>query len=245
MRSENEHQDGGESAGRLPPVERKSLARQVTESLRQAILTGRYKPGETIVEDEVAAFMQTSRGPVRDALARLSLEGLVVREPNRRASVASMSRQDLEEVGTLRLSLELLALKFAVENATEADLATLDRYIGELETLLRTQFAIQEAVDLDLRIHETMVRASRHTRIISFWQSLRSQIWFIIFSHNLYDIGGFPRDGAALHRLIVEAIRRRDLEVGQRELERHLQATYVNLLARYDQREGSSGDRGV
>jgi DNA-binding GntR family transcriptional regulator len=174
-------------------------------------------------------------------LARLAHEGLVVREPNRRATVASMSRQDLEEVGTLRLALELLALKFAVENATADDLATLDGYVSELHALLGSSFTIQEAVDLDLRIHEALVSASRHSRIISFWQSLRSQIWLIIFSHNLYDIGGFPREGAVLHGLIVDAVRRRDLATGQRELEKHLQATFSNLVARYEERKGVVG----
>src|SRR5947207_14871595 len=76
----------------LQPAERRSLADNVVERIRDLILRGALAPGQLLREEALARSLQVSRGPVRDALAQLSREGLVIRQPNRRATVARLTR---------------------------------------------------------------------------------------------------------------------------------------------------------
>ena len=224
----------------LTPVARSSLAHEVAKKLRREILAGNIRPGEPILEQEISAVMQTSRGPVRDALIRLEHEGLIVREPNRSAVVASMTVEDVEEVCTLRLSLETLALRYAMERTDEEDFASLHRANEMLRESLATAFSLQEAVDYDLQFHEELVKSARHKRVLSMWQSIKPQIWFLIFSRNAYAIENF-REGVRSHAELVEQIRRRDREGGKANLQRHLEIAYATLLALY-QKIHSAGE---
>src|SRR6185503_14103153 len=99
------------------------LADSIRGRLRDAILTGGFAPGEHLREVEIAAKYDVSRGPVREALLQLEREGLVLLRRNRGAVVARLSRADLDEVYSLRLALERLAVVEAARHGTEADFA--------------------------------------------------------------------------------------------------------------------------
>src|ERR1700694_4324682 len=91
-----------------------SLAHSIRSRLREAILRGDFASGAHLREVEIAERYQVSRGPVREALAQLEQEGLVILRRNRGAVVARLSRTDLEEVYSLRLALERVATARAV-----------------------------------------------------------------------------------------------------------------------------------
>jgi DNA-binding GntR family transcriptional regulator len=205
---------------------------EVVKKLRREILIGNIKPGERILEQEISAKMRTSRGPVRDALIQLEHEGLVVREPNHSAVVASMSIDDVEEVCSLRLSLEFLALRYAMDRTQEEDYQRLFAAVDALHEALQKDFSLQQAVDLDLHFHEELVKSSRHNRVISMWQSIRPQIWFLVFSRNAFAIENFE-ESVRSHRQLVEDIRARNVESARRNLQDHLNIAYANLLTQY------------
>ena len=92
---------------------RRVLADEVTDDLRDAIVSHELEPGRKLTEDELAAQLGVSRGPVREALMRLEREGLVVIERHRGATIASWNRQDIEEIYSLRGALEELAIEWA------------------------------------------------------------------------------------------------------------------------------------
>jgi DNA-binding GntR family transcriptional regulator len=197
----------------LTPVQRSSLALEVAKKLRREILTGNIQPGERILEQEISQVMRTSRGPVRDALVRLEHEGLVVREPNRSAVVANMTVDDVEEVCSLRLSLEMLALRYAMERTQEEDFARLHRAGQLLRDCLKNDFSLQKAV-------------------LSMWQSIKPQIWFLIFSRNAFALESF-QEAVRSHAELVEQIRCRNSEGGRANLQRHLDIAYATLLSIY------------
>src|SRR5215468_8309890 len=114
------------SALPLTPAVKRSLADDVVDRLRDAIFHGSFKPGEPLREEQLAASLDVSRGPVREALVQLEREGLVIVRRHRGATVARLSRLDAEEVYSLRLALERLAVQRAVRSATEADFAALE-----------------------------------------------------------------------------------------------------------------------
>ncbi len=218
--------------GPVAPVEKSLLAVEVARKLRREILCGNIKPSERILEREISLMVKTSRGPVRDALVQLEHEGLVIREPNRGATVVSMTADDVEEVHSLRLSLEQLALRYVMERAVGDDLARLQDLCGSLHTCLKDSYSLQEAVDLDLQFHEELVQAARHHRVLSMWQSIKPQIWFLIFSRNAYSKKNF-QDAVVTHEELLEAIRCKDLRKGTAIVQEHMGNAYKNLIATY------------
>src|SRR5579871_5688691 len=102
----------------VPPVKR-SLAEDIVDRLREAIYSGQLAPNERLREEVLASSLGLSRGPVREALAQLEREGLVIRQPNKSAVVARLSLEDLEEVYSLRQSLEELAVRHTIRNGDE------------------------------------------------------------------------------------------------------------------------------
>jgi len=184
----------------LSPVKRNSLTEQVLKSLRQAILNGEIKTGQRIVEEKMAKRMRTSRGPLRDALIQLEHEGLIIRERHCRTIVPILSVEDAEEIWSLRIALENLALRYAIKHAVDKDIARLECYVKKLGLCIREEnFSLKKAVDLDLKIHEELVNISRHKRLISCWQSLKSQIWLLMFSRNVFGKARFPKNADVWH----------------------------------------------
>src|ERR1043166_4552501 len=141
------------------------LAASIRARLRQAILRGDFAPGERLREVEIAAQHQVSRGPVREALLQLEQEGLVLLRRNRGAIVARLSRQDLEEVYSLRLALERLAAARAARYGTEMDFGVVDGVLQEFRGTGSGQpLTEQEAADQDVRFHDAVYRAAHHER---------------------------------------------------------------------------------
>src|SRR5262245_2591404 len=98
----------------LPQIGQKSLRHQVLETLREAIITGRFQPGNRLVEEELCLQLGVSRGPVREALRQLEQEGLVVSFPYRATEVIGVSEEEVREVLIpMRLTLERFAFRHA------------------------------------------------------------------------------------------------------------------------------------
>lgn len=228
--------DVAESKGaenrRLTPIKWMSLSDLVTEKLRRAIINGTMKPGQRIVEEDVAETMQTSRGPVRDAISRLEYEGLILREPNKGAVVATLSTEDFLEVWSLRAVLEPLGIRsLVIRKPKEEELSTLIDTVKELSACLATEnFSMELAVDIDVRFHEELMRLSGHRRLLTCWQSLKSQIWFLVFSRNVLERNEFPRQADTYHMSIINAIREGDADKAQEELKWHLGEMCEDIL---------------
>jgi DNA-binding GntR family transcriptional regulator len=109
----------------LPHVKPISIRQTVGETIRRALLEGRFRPGQALSEVALASEMNVSRGPVREALLVLAQEGLVSHSQNYGFSVLDFSEHDRLEVQQVRLPLETLALELGKGNLTGTDLAEL------------------------------------------------------------------------------------------------------------------------
>jgi DNA-binding GntR family transcriptional regulator len=208
----------------LAPISR-VLGDHVADQLREAIVTDKLKPGQRIVEREIAEIMQTSRGPVRDALLLLENEGLVVRYPHRGTFVAELSFEDAEEIYSLRLSIELLAVKYVVEKATSADLDELDGLVEEMAFKVKAGYSISEATELDMAFHRGLCRISGHARALAAWEALSSQTRLLLLSRIRRKPRDFQEKAVVWHRRLADALRERDLELSQDELRLHMMST--------------------
>ena len=103
------------------------LREVVFNTLRQAILKGELKPGERLMEIALAERLGVSRTPIREAMRKLELEGLVVMIPRRGAQVANITEKDLNDVLEVRIVLENMAIEKACARMTEEDI---EKYLG-------------------------------------------------------------------------------------------------------------------
>jgi DNA-binding GntR family transcriptional regulator len=204
------------------PVQR-TLSDFITNQLRQAILTDELKPGQRLVENDLAQKMQTSRGPIRDALRTLENEGLVTRKSHRGAFVKSLTKEDALEIFSLREALESLAIKLAVQNASEKDVQRLDQLTAEMEQLSQQKDYDQlEATELDLAFHYALCKSSGHSRLILAWEHIRSQLQILILKHRYANPHDLETRGVRWHTEIVDALRNRDLENAMTTLHKHI-----------------------
>jgi DNA-binding GntR family transcriptional regulator len=218
----------------------RTLSDHVTQQLRQAILTGQLKPGQRIVEREIAEAMRTSRGPVRDSLKLLENERLVVRYPHKGTFVAWLNLQDAEEIYSLREAIELLAVDYVAKHATAEQIDELDKLVESMAIQAERGYTEFEATDIDLEFHHTMCRISGHKRLLTAWEALNRQIRVLLLYHRTKIPDDFRERGVEWHCQIVDALRQRNTELAQQLLRKHLAASFQTLAESFPEDAGEA-----
>jgi len=227
--------NSAEGNGLLTAPSQRTLSDYIADQLRQAILAEQFKPNQRMVEQEIAESMQTSRGPVRDALKILENEGLVVRQPHRGAFVAELNLEDFIEIYTLREALESLALRYAIKRASAKQIESLEELVHTMIEISKHDPVDQvEATDVDLKFHQTLCEMSGHRRVLSTWESLSGQIRIVVLRHRLVHPDDLRERSITWHERIVEALRERNTEKAIDELHVHMAASmeWVNKLVK-------------
>lgn len=223
----------------LTPTVKRSLADDVVDRLRNAIFHGSFKPGEALREEQLAAMLDVSRGPVREALVQLEREGLVIVRRHRGATVARLSRSDLEDVYSLRLALERLAIQRAARLATEQDFAAMEAVLIDFDIALSRGPSEKEIAELDVRFHDLIYQAARHQRLYDCWANLKAQIYIFLLSRNVVD-PDFREITVKSHAALLDALRTRDETRATTEIEDHLRGAYDRVVRGYSAVEAAS-----
>lgn len=212
------------------PTPRRVLTDDVVDAIRNAILSGKIRPGARLIEEDLAASLKVSRGPVRQAIFRLQQEGLVVHEPHRGATVGQVSEDDVAEIYRLRLALERLAIEQASRKAGDKELADLEAVLQRFRATPRAEVTRRLVAELDIDFHDRIFRAAGNWRLYRAWETLRSQLMmFLMLRDALPDdyLDSWHRD----HVRILDVIRARDLGVAQEVIEEHVNGAKARLLA--------------
>lgn len=208
--------------------ERRVLTDDVADSIREAILSGRLKGGDRLIEDDLAESLNVSRGPIRQAIFRLEQEGLVVHETHRGATVTQVSVEDASEIYSLRQALERLAIRSACERAQADDLAPLEAILLLFQSIPRASMTRRRVAELDIDFHDALFRAARHARLYKAWEALRSQIFVFLLLRD-----GLPADYLTSwyrdHSRLLELVRSRDAEVAEATIAEHIGGAYRRL----------------
>ncbi len=224
---------------RLVPIKLdsyKPLREVISETLREAIVAGTLKPGERLMEIQLAEELGVSRTPVREAIRKLELEGFVVMIPRRGTYVADLSIKDVNEVFEIRTALDILAAGLAVERITEEELEQLERVLVEIGEYIE-QNDIEKIVAADGRYHDILYRASRNDRLVGIINNLREQ--FTRFRSISMAYPGRIKNTVEEHRQLVEAIAQRDIALAQRLAREHMEnAEQTLLLDMQERRQG-------
>lgn len=149
----------------------------VFNTLRQAILKGELKPGERLMEIQLANKLGVSRTPVREAIRKLELEGLVLMIPRKGAEVAEITRQDMEDVLEVRTALEELAVKDACDYITDAQLSELKKASNEFKKALLEGKDLVTCADADMHFHDVILSATNNRRLIQMLNNLSEQMY--------------------------------------------------------------------
>ena len=148
----------------------------VFQTLRQAILMGELKPGERLMEIHLAQKLGVSRTPVREAIRKLELEGLVLMIPRKGAVVAEITISDLEDVLEVRIALEELAMRYACKRITPEQLAQLKNLAGDFKRSLYGN-DVAACAQADVAFHDAIYAATGNRRLVQILNNLREQMY--------------------------------------------------------------------
>ncbi|AWR87311.1 GntR family transcriptional regulator [Meiothermus taiwanensis] len=200
-------------------LNRTTLNREAYKALRQAILGRKIPPGQKLVVRVLAEELGLSPTPVKEALAALEREGLVVAVPHRGYFVLEPSLEDVREIYSLREVLEGLAARLAVENNGRALLRKLER-LFEKQCEAAEQGDIEAYGDLDLAFHRTFWEAAGSKRLLATAETIDGQIRMLINSSAAIP-GRLPQSRAE-HQAILQAVRDKDPQAAETAMRTHV-----------------------
>ena len=148
----------------------------VFNTLRQAILRGELKPGERLMEIQLANKLGVSRTPVREAIRKLELEGLVLMIPRKGAEVADISEKSLKDVLEVREALEELAARLACDKITKEGINRLKEAAQDFRSALKSNDITQMA-EADVRFHDVICNATENQKLGQLLNNLREQMY--------------------------------------------------------------------
>lgn len=199
----------------------------VFNTLRNAILTGELEPGERLMEIRLAQKLGVSRTPIREAIRKLELEGLVVMTPRKGAEVASITKEDLTDVLEVRRVLEGLAVDLACANMTDEILSELEMNLVRFKNAI-SKNDVREIAITDVDFHEIIYRATGNRRLIQILNNLREQMYRYRLE---YIKDKVTRENLAKeHRAIIEALKSHDNNAGREAILKHIDKQETTIL---------------
>jgi DNA-binding GntR family transcriptional regulator len=214
-----------------------SLADQIYDHLFQAIISGKLKPGEKLVENELCKEFGISRAPIRESFRVLESEGLIVIQPRKGTHVKALTREDIEEAFAVRESLESLAAKLAVPHMTETEMNALANLIKEMDNAIKKRDS-ESFRRANVSFHEVFIRASRNRILLNILEMLGKGIWMRISSMYYQSTEGFTLSNAK-HKEIWKAYKNEDEVRIKKLVEEHIKHARDRLLRFYDQASGA------
>ena len=198
---------------------RPTLMNQALEEIRDVIRKGKLKPGDRLVEMQLAKEMHISRFPIREALRYLEKEGLVETKPFKGTYVTQLTERDMEELYSLRSAIEEFAVRILIKHIDAEK-------IGKLESILQSMQQASKKEDLDklisedFRFHQTICELSEHRKLLEVWLTLENQLRvFLTIEKQLF---GNSLQFVKSHNPILEAIQGRKIRPAQKAIRDHL-----------------------
>ena len=195
------------------------LRQRVANVIRDAILDGTLLPGSPLVEKAIAADLEISRAPVREAIRTLSKEGLVESVPYKGSYVRRMAARDVEEVYSMRGLLERYAVRSALTADAPPVLTPLDAACADMDAAAASG-DLRALTAADERFHQALIALADHELLLGMWNliELRARHAMALRNGQLDD----PLTVAANHRAIVGALRAGDLTESLRLVTEHV-----------------------
>lgn len=200
----------------------------VFNTLRKAILTGQLKPGERLMEVHLANKLGVSRTPIREAIRKLELEGLVIMIPRRGAEVAQITEKSLNDVLEVRKALDALSVELACDRITDEEIKNLKNACGEFERAVKGKDATVIA-KADVVLHDIIVQAAGNQRLQQLVNNLAEQMYRYRFVY-IKDESQHAKL-VAEHKEIYESIASRDKERAIKAAKLHIDNQEKSIIS--------------
>lgn len=191
----------------------------VFNTLRQAILTGDLKPGERLMEIHLANKLGVSRTPIREAIRKLELEGLVTMIPRRGAEVAQITEKSMMDVLEVRRAMDALCVELACQRISEEELAVLKDACEAFAEAVKSK-DIKVIAKADVTLHDIIVQATGNSRLVQLINNLSEQMYRYRFEY----LKDCSRHESLIeeHKLIYESIVKRDKKAASDAAKLHI-----------------------
>lgn len=207
----------------------KMLSQQAYQYILDLIMTQQLRPNDKVPESMIAQEFQSSRTPVRDAIQKLANEGLLEIFPKRFVRLKEYSSDEIIDVGTLRLTLDMISIKLASLFGSRADFMKLDEIASQCEeAYIQNNQNLKR--ELDCKFHRFISEITGNTFLIKFQNELYLQVQYImLFYPNSIE---WSEEHVKQHHLIANTLMENNMERALELIVDHLTAFY-NLGAKY------------
>lgn len=147
----------------------------VFQTLRNAIITGELQPGERLMETQLGEKLGVSRTPIREAIRKLELEGLVIMVPRKGAQVTQFTEKDIQDVLEVRAALEALAARIACKRMDDRDFLKLQLAIAEYSYAAKNR-DLEAMIEKDVEFHDIIINATQNDKLIQIFNNLKEQV---------------------------------------------------------------------
>lgn len=203
----------------------------VFNTIREAILKGDFAPGERLMEKQLADKMGVSRTPIREAIRKLELEGLVIMIPRKGAEVASITKKDISDVLEIRAALESLAVRLACKRMSEQDLQELENVCKDFQAATGAN-DVNRIIELDVKFHDLLFRCSYNDKLIQMLNNLIEQIYRFRVEY-IYKMNDYS-ELAKEHQQIVQSLRDKKPEQASELAVSHIQNQELSILRHFE-----------
>jgi DNA-binding GntR family transcriptional regulator len=206
----------------------KPLRDVIFDTLRDAIIVGELKPGERLMEVHLAEKMGVSRTPVREAIRKLELEGLVNMVPRKGAHVAELSVKDIMDVLEVRANMDGLATALAAKRINDNELRDLKNIQAQFNNYVE-KGNLNGTVKKDIEFHDIIYNSSRNEKLIQIVNNLKEQVlrFRVVYLKDYIS----PKEIIKEHMDIYEALCARDSDAARKLAEKHILNQEKTMIA--------------
>lgn len=206
----------------------------VFNTLRQAILKGELEPGERLMEIQLAERLGVSRTPIREAIRKLELEGLVLMIPRKGAEVAKISARSLRDVLEVRRALEELAIELACQRMSEDDVEALKKAQEDFKSAIADGDAMRIA-ETDEHYHDVIYAGTGNVKLVQMLNNLREQM----YRYRLEYIKDEDKRKILIleHERILKAVRDRKVADAKEAMREHIDNQEITVTKNIAEKE--------
>ncbi|TWT01826.1 GntR family transcriptional regulator [Planomicrobium sp. CPCC 101079] len=200
---------------------------QFYHSIKAMIFEGKFKPGERIVETQLAKEFNVSKSPIREAIRMLVQEGLIVTDDKSKMVIYEPTLKDVEEIYFCRKALESFAVRLMIEKATDSEIEEIEELLLETEKAIHNGQEDKAIIDLNASFHNLIIEFTKNERLKKQIKDLKTLMYF--FRVMNFQGGNRAEDILKQHRDIFCHIKKRDEEKAAQAMLGHLQLDVDHL----------------
>lgn len=226
----------------LPKMERISAKQRALEQIQRWITEGTLRPGEKILDSELAEALGVSRTPVREALQILEMQGFVEMQPGCATRVTPIRREDVYKIYPPLAALDATAAEIAAERVTKEEIDALRRTNQAFAEALGKK-AYYDALVLDEQFHQTILEAADNPYLTSFITTLQMHVRRLKYVFIQTAVVS-PDQSIKEHSMIIDALERRDKEAAARIMKQNWLRPMREIADRLQREEEERGKKG-